>query len=303
MRAYSSRVTPCSAAITGVTRISVLAVAMFKSARRIGNLSRCRLGRADERFDHGAENGQAVSGAECRFHSALGMRHESSDVALAVADSGDIVNCTVGIAGVVVGAVRSGVAEDHLAIFFEVRKRLFVAVVVAIRMRDGKLEDLSLLRGVGEQRVRLLDADVHVAADEAEAAIAHHRAGKQAGFAKSLEAVTDAQDHAAAFGEFLDGLHHRRKTRNRASPQIVAVRKSAGQNDSVAIREIFGLVPDEFDGFVKDVANGVKRVVVAIGPGENDDSKFHAVPAPCGIAGTLILAQERASHATTLAAY
>src|SRR5437879_10031347 len=79
MRAYSSRVTPCSAAITGVTRISVLAVAIFKSARRIGNRSRCRLGRADERFDHGAENGQAVSGAECRVHSALGMRHESSD--------------------------------------------------------------------------------------------------------------------------------------------------------------------------------------------------------------------------------
>src|SRR6266700_1162486 len=41
---------------------------------------------------------------------------------------------------------------------------------------------------------------------------------------------------------------------------------------------------------MKDVADGVKSVVVAIGPGENDDSKFHAVTAPCRIAGTPILA-------------
>jgi hypothetical protein len=41
---------------------------------------------------------------------------------------------------------------------------------------------------------------------------------------------------------------------------------------------------------VQNVADGVKRVVVAIGPGENDDSKFHVAPAPCGIAGTPILA-------------
>src|SRR5258708_11600502 len=33
--------------------------------------------------------------------------------------------------------------------------------------------------------------------------------------------------------------------------------------------------------------------MVAIGPGENDDSKFHAVAAPCSIAGTAILAHTR----------
>src|SRR5207245_8579307 len=100
----------------------------------------------------------------------------------------------------------------------------------------------------------------------------------------------DTQDHAAGLGEFLDGLHHRRKSRDGASPQIVAVGESAGQDDGVAIREILGLVPYEFDGLLQDVADGVKSVVVAIGPGENDDSKFHAVVAPCCIAGTPILA-------------
>src|SRR6266403_1798373 len=102
MRAYSSRVTPCFAAITGVTRISVLAVAIFKFARRIGYRSRCRLGRADERFDHGAENDQALVRAESGFHGALGMGHQSGDVAFAVADSGDVADSAIRIAGGIV---------------------------------------------------------------------------------------------------------------------------------------------------------------------------------------------------------
>src|SRR2546421_543111 len=130
------------------------------------------------------------------------MGHETGDVALAVADSSDIVHCSVGIAGVIVGTVGSGVAENHLAVLLELSERSLVA-------------------------------------------------------------------------------------------EVIAVGKSARQDDGVAIREIFRLVPDEFDGFPENVADGVKRVVVAIGPGKNDDSKFHAVAAPCNLAGTASLAHTR----------
>jgi hypothetical protein len=58
-------------------------------------------------------------------------------------------------------------------------------------------------------------------------------------------------------------------------------------------------VPDEFDRFLQDVSEGVKRVVVAIGPGKNDDSKFHEVAAPWNIWGTPILAQQSPSDAST----
>src|SRR5882762_5581598 len=218
------------------------------------------------------------------------MGHEAGDVALAVADASDIANGAVGIAGAVVGTVGRRVAKNDLAIFLEVGERGFITVVIAIGMRDGKLEDLSLLRGVGERRVRLLDADVYVAADEAQAAIAHHRAGEQAGLAQNLEAVADAKYHSAAVREFFDGLHHRRKPRDSAGAQIIPIGKSAGQDNGVAIRQIFRLVPDKFDGLPQNVADGVKRVMIAIGPGKNYDSKFHAVAAPCSIAGTSILA-------------
>src|SRR5260370_16878623 len=70
----------------------------------------------------------------------------------------------------------------------------------------------------------------------------------------------------------------------------MAVGKPARQNDGVGISEILRLVPDELDRFLQNVSEGVKRVVVAIGPGKNDDSEFHEVAAPWNIWGTPILA-------------
>src|SRR5207244_12504495 len=110
------------------------------------------------------------------------MGHETGDVALAVADSSDIVHCSVGIAGVIVGAVGSGVAENHLAVLFELSERSLVAMVIAVRVRDGKLENLARLGGVGRRRVRLLVTDVQLAADESQSTIAQSRSGESAGF-------------------------------------------------------------------------------------------------------------------------
>ena len=98
------------------------------------------------------------------------------------------------------------------------------------------------------------DADVHLAAKKAQALVAHHRAGKQTRFEQNLESVADAQHQAAATREPPDRAHHRRKSRDRAGAQIVAESKSAGKNDRVAAGNLFGLVPDEFDGLVDHAA-------------------------------------------------
>jgi hypothetical protein len=63
------------------------------------------------------------------------------------------------------------------------------------------------------------------------------------------------------------------------------VGEAAGENNGVTIGEILRLMPDEFDGFVEDVADGVERVVIAVGPGKDEDSKFHAAMTPSGIWG------------------
>ena len=84
------------------------------------------------------------------------MGHEAGDVALAIADAGDVVHGAVGIAGGVVGAVGSGVAEEDLVVFFQIGEGGFIAIVIAVAMGDGNLEDLAFLRGVGEGRSSFL---------------------------------------------------------------------------------------------------------------------------------------------------
>ena len=61
----------------------------------------------------------------------------------------------------------------------------------------GNLQHLSLARGAGERRIRGFHADVNLAAQKAQALIAHHRAGKQSRFEQNLKTVADAQDQAA----------------------------------------------------------------------------------------------------------
>src|SRR5262249_3880163 len=128
--------------------------------------------------------------------------------------------------------------------------------------------------------------DVNVAADKAQAGVAHHGTGEEARFAQNLETVADAEHNAAAFGERFYGLHDRRETRDGAGPEIVTVGKSAGQDNGVAAREVLRLVPYELDRFFQDVADSVERVVVAIRARKDYDSKFHGVVAPGGIGET-----------------
>src|SRR5260370_11843665 len=107
------------------------------------------------------KNDKAVGGAGGGPHGAFGRGHEAGDVALAVADSGDIANCAVGITATVVGTLASGVTENDLAILFQISECGFVAMIISVGVRDGDLEDLALLRGGGERRVPLFRPEVH----------------------------------------------------------------------------------------------------------------------------------------------
>src|SRR6266851_3073288 len=239
-----------------------------------------RLCRANQRFDHGTENDQPIRGLQRGLNGALRMRHQAGHVALAVANSCNVVERTIGIARGVICAVRSCITEKDLAIFFEVSKRGFVGVVVAVIVGYGDFQHLALQSSVGEGCIGLLDADEHVAANVAETRIAHHGAGKQASFEKNLKTVADAENHAAGLGEFFHGLHYRREPRNRSGTQIVPISEAARQDNGVAIGKVLRLVPDELYGLFEDVADGVKRVVIAVGARKDNYSKFHAVIAP-----------------------
>src|SRR5690349_16260881 len=94
------------------------------------------LGCADQRFDQGMEQDEAVGGIESGFDGALGMGHKADNVAFAVADAGNVVDGAVRIARRVIGAVGCGVAENNLAILFQFSHGRVVAHVVAVVVRD-----------------------------------------------------------------------------------------------------------------------------------------------------------------------
>ena len=94
--------------------------------------------------------------------------------------------------------------------------------------------DRQLLPGLaarGEERVRPLDAQPDVAADELEIAVPAQHARQQPRLAEDLEAVADPEHGAAGGRELAHGVEHRREAGDRAAAQVVAVREAARQHD------------------------------------------------------------------------
>src|ERR1700678_1618575 len=96
-------------------------------------------------------------------------------------------------------------------------------------------------------------------------------------FAQDLKAVADAHDEAAVLGKLLYRLHDWSKTCYGASSQVVSVGEAAWDEDCVAALEVFRGVPEEGCGLVRDLFDDMVGVMVAVGPWEDEDAKFHRV--------------------------
>jgi hypothetical protein len=142
-------------------------------------------------------------------------------------------------------------------------------------MGDGNSEHLAYASRAGERRVAGFNAEIHRTTDEAEAAIAQNGTRKQAGFEKNLKSVADAENEPASGGEALNRAHHRGKTSDGAGAEIITVGKTARENDGINAGQILGLVPQHLDRLLEDATDRVPRVVIAIGPGKDDDAEFH----------------------------
>ena len=75
-------------------------------------------------------------------------------------------------------------------------------------MGDRHADHLPGIVAAGERRIRTLDPQMHVMADELQSRIAHEHAGQQAGLAEDLEAVADPEHQAAAGREIAHRVHH-----------------------------------------------------------------------------------------------
>src|SRR5438309_8490473 len=140
-------------------------------------------------------------------------------------------------------------------------------------MRDGNSQHLALPACRREGKIGSFDQEVCPLAAELERRVADEGAGEQPRLAEDLEPVADAPDEAAAVGKLADLLHHRREPGDGTRSQVVAVRKTAGQDHAVATFQISIFVPEvgqfRSDNLVDDPA------AVPVGPraGKNYDSR------------------------------
>jgi hypothetical protein len=140
---------------------------------------------------------------------------------------------------------------------------------------DGYLEDLAFRQAPRKRTIGGFDAEMNLFADVFEAGVAHQGAGKQAGLGEDLESVADAQDQASGSGEALNRLHDGRKAGDGAGAEVIAVGKSAGDQDGIDSLEVVGVMPEKDDGLAGDFGNDVVCVVVAVGAGKNQNPEFH----------------------------
>ena len=112
-------------------------------------------------------------------------------------------------------------------------------------------------------------------ADVVLAGIAHQRSRQQPRLAQDLKAVADAHHQAAIFRELRDRLHHRRKLRDGARPQIVAIGESARYEDGVAALKVLRGMPQIGHRLMRNRIDHVVGVMVAIGPGKDQNAEFH----------------------------
>lgn len=210
------------------------------------------------------EEAQAIRRAEKGFAGAVGVRHHAEDVAAFTEDARDVFEGAVGVGLRCDLSGGGAVAESDAVPAFELVQGVGVAKVVAFHVADRHLENLPFLEGVGKGGVGAFSAEVNLFANVAEASVAHECAGKEASFAKDLEAVADADDGAALPGESLDALHDGGEACEGASAKVIAVGEAAGDEDGVAVLEVGGAVPKEGDGLVQVRLNHMVGVVVAV---------------------------------------
>src|SRR5438128_1776221 len=145
-------------------------------------------------------------------------------------------------------------------------------------MRDRYADDLTFRAAGRECQVSALDHEVGPFAAVLERGIAYQRPGQEVRLAEDLETVADAPHEPAAIRKLSDLLHDRGKSRDRSRAEVVAVGKTAGQDDTVAAFEVGVLVPQVLELRTDDLVDNPTAVAVRPRAWKNNHAKLHEWP-------------------------
>jgi hypothetical protein len=173
---------------------------------------------------------QAVLAAEQLVRRILGVGHQAEDVPRLIANTGNILERSVGIRTRGRLAFAVNVTQQDLAILSDPFKRSGIGEVTALAVLHGHSENLPFGHFTGKRRIGLFDPEGNLLADKLQSGIPDQSSREQTRLAQDLKAVADSQYQTAASRKIYNAAHNRREARHGAAPEIIAVGKTAGKN-------------------------------------------------------------------------
>jgi hypothetical protein len=146
------------------------------------------------------EETAAVGRAHARFNVIFGMRHDAEHVAALVDDAGNRVGRAVVIPRGIEGAVRRAVAKQHAALAFQASDGVRIGDIITLAMSGRHFYHFAGIVAAREGRIRTLNAQMNIAAEEAQLHVAHQNAGQESRLARDLKAIAHREHEAALAG-------------------------------------------------------------------------------------------------------
>src|SRR5271154_6392105 len=176
VRAYSSGERPCSAAICGVTLISVSIIfcghcfkeepQSLRRTRRSPSRRTRRRTRVSRQTSHQRpENHQPIRRSQRGLYRPLRMRHQPQHIALAVADPRNRaqrpIRIGLAVAFLRISAIRTHVMKNNLVVALQFRQRGWLAKIIPFVVRNRNLQHLPPGRSACKRCVRCLHPYMH----------------------------------------------------------------------------------------------------------------------------------------------
>src|SRR5258708_40241827 len=136
------------------------------------------------------------------------MRHHPHYVATRTADAGNIVERPVRVRLGRYFTLLIAVAKHDAVVALQLRERALVAEIIAFHVTDGNAQYFTLPAGVGEERVRILNSNMHRLTNILQPGVAHQSSRQQSCLAQNLKSVADPDHQAALARKLSHRLHY-----------------------------------------------------------------------------------------------
>jgi hypothetical protein len=128
------------------------------------------------------EESEAIGITQVGIGGSLGVGHHPQDITLAITNPGNVLQRSVGIAGLGRLTQPITVAKHHLALILQRLERIRSGVVAAFAVGHGQSDHLARVVLAGPRQIGALHPQGQAIADKMQISIPHQGSGQQTNF-------------------------------------------------------------------------------------------------------------------------